>query len=486
MDSSPLPPMPMPMPTQTSSRSWSIYGRAEITQRYEILGRIGSGAYADVYQGRRRSDGLVVALKEIHDYRSSFREIEALQALRGNPNVVELIEYFWQEDEDAVLVLEFLPVDFTAVVRDAKRGGGITVAEVKQWMVQILRGVEACHRSSIVHRDLKPSNLLISTGGVLKLADFGQSRILQETRMISNDAGPHEQVLENETWIQQQPTIQHVRNMSWPDESGAQAAQGPRHNENDYLKELYGLKAKNMMYDSDKEMSLQDGDTSCLATCSTGDMELDPFKGSYTYEAQEDIADESGSLTSCVGTRWFRAPELLYGSTNYGQEIDLWSLGCIFAELISLNPLFPGTSDIDQLGRIISVLGNVTEETYPGCSNLPDYDKISFSKVENPTGLEACLPSRAAAEINLVKRLLCYNPASRATATELLHDSYFAEEPLPVPVSELRVPSAKEENYESSSEGWADHRDMGGDSDPDEFGSTEVSTTEKGFSMKFS
>ncbi|URE13211.1 Cyclin-dependent kinase [Musa troglodytarum] len=170
MDSSP----PQPMPMRTSSRSWSIYGRGEIAQRYEILGRIGSGAYADVYRGRRRSDGLIVALKEIHDYRSSFREIEALQALRGSPNVVELIEYFWHEDEDAVLVLEFLPADLAAVVREAKRSGGIAIGEVKQWMVQILRGVEACHRSSVVHRDLKPSNLLISADGVLKLADFGQ------------------------------------------------------------------------------------------------------------------------------------------------------------------------------------------------------------------------------------------------------------------------------------------------------------------------
>ncbi|XP_010915858.1 cyclin-dependent kinase F-1 [Elaeis guineensis] len=474
-------------PSAPSSRSWSIYGRLEITQRYEILERIGSGAYADVYRGRRRSDGIVVALKEIHDYQSSFREIEALQTLRDSPNVVDLLEYFWQEDEDAVLVLEFLPTDLASVIRDAKRGPGLAAGEVKQWMLQILRGVDACHRNSVVHRDLKPSNLLISAEGVLKLADFGQSRILQETRYISRDNRPHEPGSENEAWIPQQPAIVGEGNQPWPDVPENPTSLQPRPiNEDEYLRELDGLKAKYAMEDTDKEMSLQDGDASCLATCSTGDVEDDPFKGSYTYEVEEvQEDDESGALTSCVGTRWFRAPELLYGSTTYGLEIDLWSLGCIFAELLSLAPLFPGTSDIDQLGKIISVLGDLTEETWPGCSKLPDYNKIFFNKIENPIGLEACLQNRSAAEVNIVRRLLCYNPASRASAMELLQDRYFAEEPLPVPISELKVPSTKDGHDESSPEEWADYRDLGSDSDLDEFGSVDVTTTEKGFSIRF-
>ncbi|KAG6480474.1 hypothetical protein ZIOFF_063974 [Zingiber officinale] len=448
---------------QTSSRSWSIYGRSEITQKYQILGRIGSGAYADVYRARRLSDDLVVALKEIHDYRSSFSEIEALQALRGAPNVVELLEYFWREDEDAVLVLEFLPTDLEAVISDAKRGGEIAVGEVKQWMQQILRGIEACHRSSIVHRDLKPSNLLISADGVLKLADFGQPSI------------PLEAFLEQSV-SSREALLQLLTDSVGIGQVGV----------DEYMKELYGLKTRNMMYDSDKDMSLQDGDTSCLATCSTGDIDLDPFKSSYTNEVQEDLVDESGALTSCVGTRWFRAPELLYGSTSYGQEIDLWSLGCIFAELLRLDPLFPGTSDIDQLGRIISVLGNLTEETWPNCSNLPDYSKISFSKVEKPLGLEACLPKRSAAEIDIARRLLCYNPYNRATAAELLHHHYFIKEPLPVPISELRIPPSKGDQNESSPDTWTDYKNIDADSDPDEFGHMDVSTTEKGFSIKFS
>ncbi|KAI4310511.1 hypothetical protein MLD38_035485 [Melastoma candidum] len=73
--------------------------------------------------------------------------------------------------------------------------------------------------------------------------------------------------------------------------------------------------------------------------------------------------------------------ELHYGSIAYGQEVDLWALGCIFAELLTLEPLFLGASDIDQLGRIFNVLGNLTEASWLGCAKLPDFITITFTEV---------------------------------------------------------------------------------------------------------
>lgn len=249
----------------------------------------------------------------------------------------------------------------------------------------------------------------------------------------------------------------------------------------EYFKVLDELKSKNL----DKDTNVQDGDTSCLATCTTSDREDDPFKSSCSFEAEEAGDNREGSLTSCVGTRWYRAPELLYGSTSYGLEIDLWSLGCILAELCTLQPLFPGTSDIDQLSRIMSVLGNLNEETWPGCVKLPDYRTISFNKVENPIGLEACLLNRTAEEISLVKKLVCYDPSRRATAMELFNEKYFKEEPLPVPLSELHVPSSKNGQDEDSPGGWYDYDEMDSDSDFEDFGPMNVTSTSKGFSIEF-
>ncbi|KAL8139842.1 hypothetical protein V2J09_005863 [Rumex salicifolius] len=485
MDSSP------PPAQLNSGKSWSIYGRQDVTHKYEIHERVGSGAYADVYRGRRRSDGLIVALKEIHDQQSAFREIEALQTLQNCPNVVVLLDYFWQDEEDAVLVLEFLPTDLESVIAEAKRSfeGGITAGEIKRWMIQILHGVDACHRNSIVHRDLKPSNLLISEDGVLKLADFGQARILLEPDYVAPPSDQQQVDGSNNPTTNMEDTPRLPENPSQIDSSNTELRNQEVgfSSKQEFFRELVERKARNRnpsMDELDKDSYIPDGDTSCLATCTASELDDDPLKGSFTYEMEEEEEgdDRCGPLTSCVGTRWFKSPELLYGSTNYGLEVDLWSLGCIFAELFRLEPLFPGASDIDQLGRIFAVLGNLDDESFPGCSNLADYKTISFSRVENPVGLEACLPNRSPVEVLIVKKLLHFDPASRATAMELLHDKYLNEEPLPVPISELRFPLTRCGKGEDQSPDLCGFRDMGSDSDFDDFGSVHVTKT--GFSIR--
>ena len=70
-------------------------------------------------------------------------------------------------------------------------------------------------------------------------------------------------------------------------------------------------------------------------------------------------------------TSWRRPPELILGQDRYGPEVDMWSVGCIFAELLMGKALFPGKDDPDQIDRITKLCGSITEDTTPGCKRLP-------------------------------------------------------------------------------------------------------------------
>ena len=86
-----------------------------------------------------------------------------------------------------------------------------------------------------------------------------------------------------------------------------------------------------------------------------------------------------GCRTSQVFARWYRAPELLWGSTSYGPAVDVWAMGCVFAELMLRRPWFVAESDIKQLQTIFSVLGTPTAEQWKGMSDLPSYVQFSPS-----------------------------------------------------------------------------------------------------------
>jgi serine/threonine protein kinase len=81
-----------------------------------------------------------------------------------------------------------------------------------------------------------------------------------------------------------------------------------------------------------------------------------------------------------VVTLWYRSPEVLLGQTIYSTALDMWSVGCIFGELILRKPLFPGQGESDQLIKIFKILGVPTEDRWPGVSSLPHTSKLNLSR----------------------------------------------------------------------------------------------------------
>ncbi|KAG5885561.1 Cyclin-dependent kinase 20 [Gonioctena quinquepunctata] len=116
-----------------------------------------------------------------------------------------------------------------------------------------------------------------------------------------------------------------------------------------------------------------------------------------------------------VATRWYRAPELLYGSKTYNLSVDMWSVGCIIAEMISGQPLFPGETDIEQLAIVLGTLGTPNEEVWPGLTQLPDYNKIAFSH-SFPKSWSIILPTADEASLQLISKILIYDENKRLNA----------------------------------------------------------------------
>uniref|UniRef100_M4BPH4 Cyclin-dependent kinase 2 homolog n=1 Tax=Hyaloperonospora arabidopsidis (strain Emoy2) TaxID=559515 RepID=M4BPH4_HYAAE len=132
------------------------------------------------------------------------------------------------------------------------------------------------------------------------------------------------------------------------------------------------------------------------------------------------------TYTMEVVTLWYRPPEILMGVRGYSSAVDIWSVGCIFAEMAQGKPLFTGISEIDQLFQIFSKLSTPTSETWPGFSSLPNYHFEFPHWKRRP--LNRLFPRISDLGIDLLTKLLVYNPDQRITAEDALRHPYFSNE----------------------------------------------------------
>ncbi|KNH06063.1 mitogen-activated protein kinase 5 [Perkinsela sp. CCAP 1560/4] len=299
----------------------SFEAEEHITRKYELVQKIGKGAYGHVWKAVDRRSKKIIAVKKIFDAfqnatdaQRTFREVMFLQKFR-HENIIKLLRVHRAENNlDLYLIFEFMETDLHSVIR-----AHILEDVHKQFVAyQLVKTILYLHSGSLLHRDLKPSNILLDAACVIKVADFGLAR----------------SVLSNE---------------------------------------------------EDKENT--------------------------TY-------------TDYVATRWYRAPEILMGSTLYTFGIDMWSVGCITGEMILGKPLFPGTSTPNQLERIIAMLGEPTKEDIRSfespyaeglLANLSKFQSKTFE--ETFRGVD---PNAA----DFIRNLLHFNPDKRMSARQALRHPY--------------------------------------------------------------
>ncbi|RLN25354.1 putative serine/threonine-protein kinase [Panicum miliaceum] len=318
-------------------RGWAPRG----ADAFHKLEKIGSGTYSNVYKAIDVESGRVVALKKVRvdgvgeaeSARFMAREIALLRCLGDHPHIVRLQGLVTSRLNTApslYLVFEYMEHDLTGLTACATASGRrMSLPQVKCYMKQLLSGIEHCHNNGVLHRDIKSSNLLVSSDGILKIADFG------------------------------------------------------------------------------------------LATS------YDP--------------DNVRPMTSQVITLWYRPPELLLGATHYGVGVDLWSVGCILAELLLGEPIFPGRTEVEQLHKIFKLCGTPSEDYW---------DKMKFT---HPTfkPYERCLAEKfkdvPPSTLSLLETLLSIDPDMRGTATDALNSEFFRTEPYACEPSSLpRYPPCKE------------------------------------------
>ena len=175
-----------------------------------------------------------------------------------------------------------------------------------------------------------------------------------------------------------------------------------------------------------------------------------------------EASEADNYLTEYVATRWYRAPEVLLNYETYGTPIDIWSVGCILAELITRKPLFPGKSTMHQLTLMNETIGSPTAEELRDCVNpkarqfmdsLPFYQKVPFDQI---------FPGADPDEIDLIQKMLTWDPTERITVEaalehpflEKLHDPY--DEPVSFPVTPFNFERPKIEMSELKLEMWKD------------------------------
>ena len=394
-----------------------------ILGKYEPLKVLGSGSYGQVIQARNKETNKIVAIKRVMglfedliDTKRILREITLLRFMK-NQFIVELQDIIYDKNDpnfDTIfLIFECLPSDLKKII---KSNIHLTILDVKVLVYHILCGLKYIHSCAVLHRDLKPGNILLDDNYQIKICDFGLARCVNK---MEEDEVIEEKVVDNHRSIDKSKLL----------------AKG------------------NALNKYTKKDSAETSSTTSTTT-TTGGMKRPPMLKDLKHKKKEQI------LSVHVVTRWYRAPELILIETDYTSAIDVWSVGCIFAELMMMlkenaptflerTPLFPGkfcfplsppgsnkikvnefgfpNEKTDQLNVIFDVIGTPNEEDMSFITDPNGILYLKSLKVRPKKNLKTKFPGSSDDSLDLLDQMLKFNPSKRITVNQALNHKFFAE-----------------------------------------------------------
>ncbi|MCO5555526.1 hypothetical protein L7F22_009071 [Adiantum nelumboides] len=186
------------------------------------------------------------------------------------------------------------------------------------------------------------------------------------------------------------------------------------------------IKPSNLLLDSDCQVKLAD------------------FGLARSIAQLKDDSGQSPILTDYVATRWYRAPEILLGSTKYTYGVDMWSSGCILGELLNGKPIFPGTSTMNQIERVLDLLGKPDLEDIAALESPFAATMLENMSCGSARSFRKAFPSASPEAEDLLRRLLQFNPHRRLTAEQALQHPYLSQfhNPMDEPICNrgIRIP----------------------------------------------
>lgn len=313
--------------------------------------------------------------------RRALREVAVLRHIGLCDNVTALLDFdtAFIDFNEIYLMLEASEADLSQIIRS---GQALSDAHLQYFIAQILRGTRYMHSANIIHRDLKPGNLLVNADCQLKLCDFGLARAFGQRHSpssVDRTASPNGQGSPRPyDRIPESPEVQ---------EHEEQQQQQP-----DDAPPLHQL--------SDRPSRLR--------------MTKLDFPG--------------GPLTEYVATRWYRAPEImLCFKRGYGCEIDVWSVGCILAELLGGKPIFAGKDYVDQIARINNVLGSPKDSTIAKVGSERAKTYVQSLPRMPAVPLAKMYPNANPEAVDLLSKMLTWDPDERITADEALRHPWLKQ-----------------------------------------------------------